>query len=77
VDGAGDGHGDDLCDLPDDERAAVCQLGLQPASSYSAWEPTGRSTTSQPFPPFTFLYTYDSNVLGNLEYEDVVAVNGF
>jgi putative ABC transport system permease protein len=35
----------------------------------------GRSV--QGFPPFTFLFTYDSNILGNLEYENVEAVNKF
>lgn len=29
------------------------------------------------FPPFTFLYTYDSNVLGNLNWEDLEDVNAF
>ncbi|MBE0698535.1 MAG: FtsX-like permease family protein, partial [Anaerolineaceae bacterium] len=29
------------------------------------------------FPPFTFLFTYDSNILGNLEWKDVVEVNQF
>lgn len=31
----------------------------------------------QPFPPFTFLYTYDSNVLGNLQWPDLVKVNDY
>lgn len=35
------------------------------------------SGSTQPFPPFTFLFTYDSNILGNLEWPDVVAVNKF
>jgi hypothetical protein len=29
------------------------------------------------FPPFTFLFTYDSNILGNLNWEDVSKVNEF
>ena len=29
------------------------------------------------FPPFTFLLTYDSNVLGNLNWEDLQKVNVF
>jgi putative ABC transport system permease protein len=29
------------------------------------------------FPPFTFLFTYDSNILGNLQWKDVVEVNQF
>ncbi len=29
------------------------------------------------FPPFTFLFTYDSNILGNLQWPDVEAVNRF
>lgn len=31
----------------------------------------------QGFPPFTFLFTYDSNILGNLNWEDVTKVNEF
>lgn len=34
-------------------------------------------SSSQPFPPFTFLFTYDSNILGNLQWEDIVKVNDF
>ena len=30
-----------------------------------------------PFPPFTFMFTYDSNVLGNLQWEDLTKVNDF
>lgn len=29
------------------------------------------------FPPFTFLFTYDSNILGNLEWPAVVKINDF
>lgn len=32
---------------------------------------------SQPFPPFTFLFTYDSNILGNLQWQDITKVNDF
>ncbi len=35
----------------------------------------GEETSS--FPPFTFLFTYDSNILGNLEWDDVIEVNQF
>lgn len=31
----------------------------------------------QAFPPFSFLFTYDSNVLGNLNWEDLDAVNAY
>ena len=31
----------------------------------------------QPFPPFTFLYTYDTNVLGNLQWDDLLRVNSY
>jgi putative ABC transport system permease protein len=33
--------------------------------------------SSQQFPPFTFLFTYDSNILGNLQWEDLNKVNNF
>ncbi|RPJ41101.1 MAG: ABC transporter permease, partial [Chloroflexi bacterium] len=32
---------------------------------------------SQIFPPFTFLFTYDSNILGNLQWADLDKVNEF
>src|SRR5512146_1111020 len=35
------------------------------------------SSSSNNFPPFTFLFTYDSNILGNLQWEDLTKVNNF
>jgi putative ABC transport system permease protein len=34
-------------------------------------------SSTQPFPPFTFLFTYDSNILGNLQWENLSKVNTF
>ncbi len=33
--------------------------------------------SSSAFPPFTFLFTYDSNILGNLQWENLAKVNDF
>src|SRR5512142_1982713 len=35
------------------------------------------TTQASNFPPFTFLFTYDSNILGNLQWEDLAKVNEF
>jgi hypothetical protein len=35
------------------------------------------SASQQNFPPFTFLFTYDSNILGNLEWQDLEKINQF
>jgi putative ABC transport system permease protein len=37
---------------------------------------TDGSSTS-PFPPFTFLFTYDTGILGNLQWEDLANINGY
>ena len=52
-------------------RIFLQRVGYMPAESAAV------STTARNFPPFTFLFTYDSNILGNLQWQDVAKVNDF
>src|SRR5512138_651889 len=38
---------------------------------------TTKTATSRTYPPFTFLFTYDSSILGNLQWEDLARVNDY
>ena len=52
-------------------RIFLQRVGYMPTESAAV------STTARNFPPFTFLFTYDSNVLGNLQWQDLAKVDDF
>lgn len=38
---------------------------------------TEKYDVTQSYPPFTFMFTYDSNILGNLQWENLTQINDF
>lgn len=38
---------------------------------------TGKTSSANQYPPFTFLFTYDSSILGNIQWEDTKGIGDF